>query len=81
MEERAGVVLRGHAHRHLQRIQTIVVLSAREEARLLLKGLSNAELARTAGISEKTIKQYVTQVFQKANVTSRAEFFSVIFPV
>jgi len=61
----------------------VLQLTGREEevARLLLKGLSNAELARMAGISEKTVKQYVTQVFQKAHVTSRAEFFSMIFPV
>jgi DNA-binding NarL/FixJ family response regulator len=61
----------------------VLSLTGREGdvARLLLKGLSNAEIARTAGIGEKTVKQYVTQVFQKANVESRAEFFSLIFPV
>ncbi len=61
----------------------VLHLTGREDevARLLLKGLSNAEIARAAGIGEKTVKQYVTQVFQKANVKSRAEFFSLIFPV
>ncbi len=49
-------------------------------ARLLLKGLSNAEIASATRIGEKTVKQYVTQVFQKAHVKSRAEFFSLIFP-
>lgn len=58
-------------------------LTAREEevARYLLKGLSNAEIAQVTSLSEKTVKQYVTQVFQKAGVSSRSEFFSFIFPV
>lgn len=51
-----------------------------ETARLLLKGLSNAEIARIASLSEKTVKQYLTQIFQKAGVASRGEFFSHIFP-
>ncbi len=58
-------------------------LAKREEeiARLLLKGLSNKEIAEMAQISEKTVKHYITQVFEKAEVSSRAEFFSYIFPV
>ena len=52
-----------------------------EIARYILKGLSNAEIARVATISEKTVKQYVTQLFEKADVKSRAEFFSYIFPI
>ncbi len=52
-----------------------------EVARLVLKGLSNKDIARVMAISEKTVKQYVTQIFQKARVASRAEFFSSIFPV
>lgn len=52
-----------------------------EIARLLLKGLSNAEIADILRISEKTVKQYLTQVFLKANVSGRGEFFSSIFPV
>jgi len=58
-------------------------ITRREEevARLLLKGLSNKEIAQMAQISEKTVKQYVTQIFTKAKVSSRGEFFSWIFPV
>ena len=50
-------------------------------ARMLLKGLSNKDIADVAQISEKTVKQYLTRIFQKAGVQSRSEFFSYIFPV
>ena len=58
-------------------------LTEREEeiARYLLKGLANAAIARMLSISEKTVKQYITQIFSKAQVTSRSELFSYIFPV
>lgn len=58
-------------------------LAKREEevARLVLKGLSNKDIANIAQIAEPTVKQYVMQIFQKAQVNSRAEFFSYIFPV
>ncbi len=52
-----------------------------EVARLLLKGLSNKEIADVVRIAEKTVKQHITQIFKKANVKSRGEFFSWIFPV
>jgi len=42
-----------------------------EVARLALKGLRNSEIGRMAQLSEKTVKQYVTQLFQKARVSSR----------
>ncbi len=51
-----------------------------EVARLILKGLGNKEIANALAISEETVKQYVTQIFEKAEVTSRGEFFSYIFP-
>lgn len=51
-----------------------------EIAQLLLKGLNNQEIAKIASLSEKTVKQHITQIFQKSGVTSRAEFFSSIFP-
>ena len=52
-----------------------------EIARLLLKGLSNKEIADVGRIAEKTVKQHITQIFKKADVKSRSEFFSWIFPV
>ena len=60
----------------------VLQLTGREDevSRLVLKGLSNKEIARTMSISEKTVKQYVTQIFQKARVASRGELFSSIFP-
>lgn len=70
-------------HYFLDRELTKIGLTKREEetARLLLKGLSNGEIARVASLSEKTVKQYLTQVYEKAGVRSRAEFFSHIFPI
>jgi DNA-binding NarL/FixJ family response regulator len=58
-------------------------LTEREDsiARLMLKGLSNAEIAEVTSISEKTVKQHVGQIFEKADVQSRAEFFAAIFPL
>ncbi len=68
-----------HAERQLKRF----VLTPREEeiARLLLKGFSNSEMAGLLKLSEKTVKQYVGQIFDKSGVKSRSEFFSLIFPL
>ena len=51
-----------------------------EVARLVLKGLANKEIANSLTISEKTVRQHITQIFEKAKVSSRGEFFSSIFP-
>jgi DNA-binding NarL/FixJ family response regulator len=51
-----------------------------EVARLLLKGLSNEEIASATSNSDKTIRQHVTSVYRKAGVSSRAEFFHWVFP-
>jgi two-component system response regulator FixJ len=68
-----------HAERQLKRF----LLTPREEeiARLLLKGFSNPEMAGLLKLSEKTVKQYVSQIFVKADVKTRTELFSSIFPV
>ena len=57
-------------------------LTQREEeiSRYVLKGLSNLDIANLLSISEKTVKQYMTQIFEKADVSSRSEFFSFVFP-
>jgi len=49
-------------------------------ARLLLKGLPTGEIARLENNSDKTIRQHLSQVYAKANVASRAEFFHFVFP-
>lgn len=51
-----------------------------EVARLLLKGLSNEEIATATSNSDKTIRQHVTAVYRKVGVSSRAEFFHFVFP-
>jgi DNA-binding NarL/FixJ family response regulator len=57
-------------------------LTPKEEqtARLVLKGLSSAEIADVMGISEKTVKQHLTQIYAKTGVAGRGEFFHAIFP-
>jgi DNA-binding NarL/FixJ family response regulator len=49
-------------------------------ARLVLKGLSSAEIAAITKNSEKTIKQHLTQIYFKFGVEGRAEFFHTVFP-
>ncbi|MCL4464864.1 MAG: response regulator transcription factor [Chloroflexi bacterium] len=54
-------------------------LSEREAAvlRLVAQGLRNKEIAVRLGLSERTIKAYVTGVFNKLGVDSRAEATAV----
>lgn len=52
-----------------------------EVCRLLLRGMSNKQIAGTLGNTEKTAKTHITSIYKKCGVTSRAEFFSKIFPV
>lgn len=49
-------------------------------ARLLLKGLPTGEIARLENNSDKTIRQHLSQVYAKAKVCSRPEFFHFVFP-
>ena len=63
-------------------VETLTLTKREAEiARLILKGLSNKEVADIAQLAEPTAKQHIAQIFEKANVNSRAEFFSWIFPV
>jgi len=52
----------------------------KEIARLVLKGLSNQEIASASGTSLATVKFYTNQIFEKCAVQSRAELFNTIFP-
>lgn len=42
--------------------------------RLLLRGYTNAQIARHLGISVKGVKYHLTAVYAKAGVQSRSEF-------
>ena len=57
-------------------------LTDKEEsiARLILKGLTSAEIARLEGNSDKTIRQHITRIYSKCGVSSRPEFFHFVFP-
>jgi DNA-binding CsgD family transcriptional regulator len=52
-----------------------VNLSPSEEnvVRMVVDGCSNAEAARHLGVTEKTIKFHLTNVYAKLEVTSRAQ--------
>lgn len=45
----------------------------RETLALLANGLSNAEIAERLGISEKTVRNHLSRVFDKLGVWSRAQ--------
>jgi DNA-binding NarL/FixJ family response regulator len=50
-------------------------LSLREEniLQILSQGKSNVEIAEALGISEKTVRNYVSAIFKKLNVSNRTE--------
>ena len=48
-----------------------------ETLRLAAKGVPNKEIAIRLGISVRSTKAYLTNVFQKLNVASRTEAISV----
>ncbi|MEP7051663.1 MAG: helix-turn-helix transcriptional regulator [Pseudomonadota bacterium] len=78
------MVLTDHANiSHLvDRALSNLGLTAKEQAiaRLLLKGLPTGEIARLENNSDKTIRQHLSQVYAKAKVASRSEFFHFVFP-
>jgi DNA-binding NarL/FixJ family response regulator len=48
-------------------------------ARHLLEGLSSSEIAEVERNSPKTIRQHVSQIYAKCGVSSRAEFFRLLY--
>ncbi len=52
----------------------------REFARLILKGLSNKEIAEVQETTVATVKFYTNQIFEKCGVSSRGELFSYVLP-
>lgn len=51
----------------------------RTVARRLLEGLSGNEIAEIERNSAKTIRQHVSQIYAKCGVSSRAEFFRLVY--
>jgi FixJ family two-component response regulator len=45
----------------------------------LLDGLSSGEIAQVERTSPKTIRQHVSQIYAKCGVSSRAEFFRLVY--
>lgn len=66
----------------LERFLDIHKLTPKEKeiSRLLVKGLSNKEVASVTGNTEKTIKYHLTSIFEKCGVHSRTEMMNAIFP-
>jgi DNA-binding NarL/FixJ family response regulator len=48
-------------------------------ARHLLEGLSSSEIAEIEKNSPKTIRQHVSQIYAKCGVSSRSEFFRLMY--
>jgi len=51
----------------------------RSVAKYLLEGLSSTEIAAREHNSPKTIRQHVSEVYSKCQVSSRAQFFRLIY--
>lgn len=58
-------------------------LTAREAevALLALKGLSSPEIAQVLGMSDKTVRQHLSRVYEKHGVSSRGELVHQLFPI
>lgn len=58
-------------------------LTPREEeiARLALKGLTSPEIAELLAMSDKTVRQHLSRVYDKCGVGSRGELFHFLFPL
>jgi DNA-binding NarL/FixJ family response regulator len=65
------------------RMFTAASLTTREAeiGRLALKGLSSPEIADVLTISEKTVRQHLSRVYDKLGVSSRGELVHLLFPV
>jgi len=52
-----------------------------EIALLALKGLSSPEIAQVLGMSDKTVRQHLSRVYEKHGVSSRGELVHILFPI
>lgn len=53
--------------------QELLSKREREVVMLVTQGLANREIAQQANLSEHTVKNYLTRIFDKLGVSSRAE--------
>ena len=60
--------------------QTRSTEKEKEFARLMLKGLSNKEIAEVLDTTVATVKFYSNQIFEKCEVGGRGELFNAVFP-
>ena len=63
------------ARRVAQRMQKVGELSAQEQRilALVVEGKTNKEIGAALGLSDKTVKNYLSNAFQKLNVTRRSQ--------
>ena len=52
-----------------------------EVALLALKGLSSPEIAQVLSMSDKTVRQHLTRVYEKHGVSGRGELVHLLFPI
>jgi DNA-binding NarL/FixJ family response regulator len=67
----SGVLLR----RHVERKWTDIRLSPREGeiVRLIARGFSNKEISRALTLSDKTVKNHISNIFSKLSCTARTQ--------
>ncbi len=65
----------------LYRLKEMYSISAREAEvfRLLIDGLTNKEISKMLYISEHTVKNHITKIFQKLNVTDRLQAIAMVY--
>ncbi len=52
-----------------------------EVALLALKGLSSPEIAQVLSMSDKTVRQHLSRVYEKHGVSGRGELVHLLFPI
>ncbi|MGQ9525648.1 MAG: response regulator [Armatimonadota bacterium] len=63
----------GHAHKDPAGAHVRLTPREREVLSLLAQGKSNKEIARTLGIAEKTVKNHMSNIFEKFQVNDRTQ--------
>lgn len=70
-------------HAALDQIRETYSISVREAEvfELILAGLSNKEISEQLYISEHTVKNHITRIFQKLNVNDRAQAMAMVYQI